>query len=56
MEHMNRNQADQKKLLTTLPDDWLNAIGVETSELQAAGWSAPPCARTVSYRRPLHAR
>ncbi|MDP1588464.1 MAG: type I-U CRISPR-associated protein Csb2, partial [Prosthecobacter sp.] len=46
---------DQKKLLTTLPEDWLNAIGVETGELQAAGWSAPPCARTVSYRRPLHA-
>jgi len=46
---------DQKKLLTTLPDDWLNAIGVETGELQAAGWSAPPCARPVSYRRPLHA-
>jgi CRISPR-associated protein Csb2 len=46
---------DQKKLLTTLPDDWVNAIGVETGELQAAGWSAPPCARTVSYRRPLHA-
>jgi CRISPR-associated protein Csb2 len=38
----------QKKLLTTLPEDWLNAIGVETGELQAAGWSAPPCARTVS--------
>ena len=46
---------DQKKLLTTLPEDWLNAISVETSELLAAGWSAPPCARTVSYRRPLHA-
>jgi CRISPR-associated protein Csb2 len=46
---------DQKKLLTTLPDDWLNAIAVETSELQAAGWSAPPCARPVSYLRPLHA-
>jgi CRISPR-associated protein Csb2 len=46
---------DQKKLLTSLPDDWLNAIGVETGELQAAGWSAPPCSRTVSYRRPLHA-
>lgn len=28
---------------------------METGELQAAGWSAPPCARTVSYRRPLHA-
>ncbi len=50
-----RLKPDQKKLLTTLPDDWLNAIGVETGELQAAGWSAPPCARTVSYRRPLHA-
>lgn len=48
-------KSDQKKLLTTLPDDWLNAIGVETSELQTAGWSAPPCARIVSYRRPLHA-
>jgi CRISPR-associated protein Csb2 len=48
-------KADQKKLLATLPDDWLNAIGVETGELQAAGWSAPPCARIVSYRRPLHA-
>jgi CRISPR-associated protein Csb2 len=46
---------DQKKLLTTLPNDWLNAIGVETGALQAAGWSTPPCARTVSYRRPLHA-
>jgi CRISPR-associated protein Csb2 len=47
--------SEQKKLLTTLPDDWLNAIGVETGELQAAGWSAPPCARTVRYRRPLQA-
>jgi len=46
---------DQKKLLTTLPEDWLNAIGVETGELQAAGWSTPPCARPVSYLRPLHA-
>jgi CRISPR-associated protein Csb2 len=46
---------EQKKLLTTLPEDWLDAISVETGELQAAGWSAPPCAQTVSYRRPLHA-
>ena len=46
---------DQKKLLATLPEDWVSAIGVETSELQTAGWSAPPCAQTVSYRRPLFA-
>lgn len=48
-------KTEQKKLLTTLPDDWLDAIGVETGELQSAGWSAPPCARIVSYRRPLYA-
>lgn len=48
-------QLEQKNLLATLPDDWLSAISVETSELQAAGWSAPPCARFISYRRPLHA-
>lgn len=48
-------KTEQKKLLTTLPDDWLDAIGVETGDLQSAGWSAPPCARFVSYRRPLHA-
>ncbi|THJ19461.1 MAG: type I-U CRISPR-associated protein Cas5/Cas6 [Nitrospira sp. CG24E] len=46
---------DKKKLTVTLPIDWLNAIGVETGELQAAGWSAPPCARIISYRRSLHA-
>ncbi|CUS32794.1 type I-G CRISPR-associated protein Csb2 [Candidatus Nitrospira nitrificans] len=45
----------EKKLLTTLPGDWLNAISVETGALQAAGWSAPPCARVVSYCRPLYA-
>lgn len=33
----------------------LDAIAVETGELQAAGWSAPPCALTRDYRRPLHA-
>lgn len=48
-------KADQKKLLATLPEDWVSAISVETSELQAAGWNAPPCAETVSYRRPLRA-
>ena len=30
-------------------------MAVDTSALQATGWSAPPCARTVSYRRPLQA-
>lgn len=45
----------EKKLVLTLPRDWLDGVGVDTGELQAAGWSAPPCAQTVSYRRPLRA-
>ena len=45
----------KKKLTITLPRDWLDGVGVDTGELQAAGWSAPPCAHTISYRRPLHA-
>ena len=48
-------KTEQKKLLMTLPEDWLDAIGVEAGELQSAGWSSPPCARFISYRRPLHA-
>ncbi|MGH8759682.1 MAG: type I-G CRISPR-associated protein Csb2 [Burkholderiales bacterium] len=53
--HARRLNPTQKKLTHTLPPDWLDAISVETGDLQAAGWSAPPCAQTVSYRRPLHA-
>ena len=48
-------KGDKKKLAITLPRDWLDGVGVETGELQAAGWSTPPCAHTISYRRPLHA-
>jgi CRISPR-associated protein Csb2 len=47
--------AAQKRLTLTLPPDWLDATSVETGDLQAAGWSAPPCAQTLSYRRPLRA-
>ena len=48
-------KGDKKKLAIALPGDWLDGVGVDTGELQAAGWSAPPCAQTISYRRPLHA-
>jgi CRISPR-associated protein Csb2 len=50
--HLN---GDQKKLAVTLPGDWLDGMGVDTGDLQAAGWSAPPCAQTVSYLRRLNA-
>lgn len=48
-------RGDKRKLAVTLPKDWLDALSVDTGELQAAGWSAPPAAITVSYVRPLHA-
>ena len=48
-------KSDKKKQAITLPADWLDGVGVDTGELQAAGWSAPPCAQSISYRRPLHA-
>lgn len=48
-------RGDKRKLAVTLPKDWLEALSVDTGELQAAGWSAPPAAITVSYVRPLHA-
>lgn len=47
--------ATQRRLLATLPEDWLDAMSVDTSYLQAAGWSAPPAAQVLSYRRPLYA-
>lgn len=43
------------KLAKTLPADWLDALSVDTGDLQAAGWSSPPAAQVVSYRRPLDA-
>lgn len=48
-------RGENKKLAVTLPKDWLDALSVDTGELQAAGWSAPPAAVTISYVRPLYA-
>ncbi len=48
----NLKPAEERRLEATLPESWLSAIGVDTADLQAAGWSAPPAARRVSYVRP----
>lgn len=42
----------KKKGAEVLPESWLAAVSLETSELQAVGWSQPPAARRVFYRRP----
>lgn len=43
------------ELLATLPDDWLASLEIESGDLRAAGWSAPPAAREVHYTRPATA-
>ena len=43
-----------KKGGSALPESWLAAVSLETSELQAAGWSQPPAAQRVFYRRPAN--
>jgi CRISPR-associated protein Csb2 len=48
-------QKKSKTLTKTLPATWLDALSVDTGDLQRARWNAPPAARWVSYRRPLHA-
>lgn len=45
----------QKKLGGTLPENLLDALSVDTSDLRKLGWSQPPAARKVSYLRPLNA-
>lgn len=43
---------DRKAIADTLPDSWLSAVSLDTERLRAAGWSAPPAARSVAYLRP----
>jgi len=43
---------ERKRVEATLPEAWLAALSLDTSDLQAAGWSAPPAARLIHYLRP----
>lgn len=43
---------DKRTIRATLPDSWVDALAVDTSQLHGAGWSSPPLARAVSYSRP----
>lgn len=44
---------EKKIIASTLPESWLDAVALDTSDLRAAGWSAPPAARRVAYVRPI---
>jgi len=49
-----KGKSGRKKGGPLLPESWLAAVSLETSELQAAGWSGPPAAQRVYYRRPVN--
>lgn len=40
---------DRKAIALTLPESWLQAIGVETRDLRGAGWNIPPASREIPY-------
>lgn len=44
-----------KKLGSTLPENLLDALSVDTASLRKQGWSQPPAARKVAYIRPVDA-
>lgn len=55
LKQRNASAKEGKSVRATLPEDWLAALSLDTGELQAAGWSAPPAARQRYYRRPKNA-
>lgn len=44
-----------KRLKPTLPGTLLEALSLDTADLQKQGWSQPPAAEKVAYTRPLNA-
>lgn len=45
-------EKDMKDFLATLPERLADALAVDTSDLQAVGWSDPPTAQRVLYAAP----
>lgn len=52
-QHLAAHRKPSARLSKSLPEDWIDALSLDTGDLQAAGWTLPPAAQLVSYRRPL---
>ena len=52
---MPKLDGQRRKLIGTLPEDWLDAVGIDTGALQSANWNMPPCSLRVRYGRPVQA-
>ena len=49
-----QDQRGQTRLAKTLPESLLDALRLETADLQKAGWSQPPAAQSICYLRELN--
>ena len=47
-----KTKKSQQNILATTPERLIDAMRLETGEIQRAGWSCPPGARYVTYQRP----
>lgn len=50
-----KTRGKAKTAKDVLPSTWLEAVSVETATLRSSGWSLPPGATVVWYRRPKDA-
>lgn len=52
LNHDKAGSARRSAFEATLPASLFDALAVETSQIQAAGWSRPPAGRILAYKRP----
>lgn len=52
LEGLDLSSRERKRVKATVPERWLDALRIETSELQRAGWDRPPAASIETYVRP----
>lgn len=55
LEARQLSKKEQGQITSTMKTNWLDALSLDTADLQAAGWSAPPSAKKLLYQRPIQA-
>jgi CRISPR-associated protein Csb2 len=55
LEARRLSKKELAQINATLKQNWLDALSLDTADLQAAGWSAPPSAKKLLYQRPIQA-
>jgi len=55
LEARQLSKKERGQIDATLKPNWLDALSLDTADLQAAGWSAPPSAKKLLYQRSIQA-